>query len=94
MTAMNDLDNALEHHAMLRRMNPKDRDRMFPSVSGGEIVTLGGDRTYAVLTNDAGETVAVYHVVGKPNARGCAHVDLADWRTLLAAYRRRLDDKR
>jgi hypothetical protein len=90
--AMNDLDNALDRHAHLRRANGKNGDRLYPPVSGGEIVALGGDKTYAVLSNDAGETVAVYRVVGKPNARECAHIDLSDWRTLLAAYHRRVED--
>jgi hypothetical protein len=81
---------ALELHGMLRRMAGKNCGQ-YPEARRGEVVALG-DKTYAVLSNDAGETVAAYHVSGPPTARQYKHIGLSDWHTLTETYRRRVED--
>jgi hypothetical protein len=83
---------ARELHGMLRRMAGKNCDQ-YPETSGGEVVILGS-QSYAVLSNDAGETVAVYHVTGPATAQQYKHIALSDWRTLTDTYRRRIEDAR
>jgi hypothetical protein len=86
------VSTALEQHGMLRRMAGKNRDQ-YPEASGGKITALGA-QTYAVLSNNAGETVSVYRVSGPPTERQYKHIGLSDWRTLTETYRRRVEDAR
>jgi hypothetical protein len=66
---------ALERHGMLRRATGKNHDR-YPEASDGKIIALGV-QTYAVLSNNAGETVGVYHVSGPPAELQYKHIELA-----------------
>jgi hypothetical protein len=84
--------DALERHGMLRRTAGKNHDQ-YPEASDGKIIALGA-QTYAVLTNNADETVGVYHVSGPPTERQFKHIGRSDWRTLTETYRRRIEDAR
>ena len=84
------IDAARELHGMLRRMAGKNCDR-YPEAQSGEVVALGA-QTYVVLSNDAGQTVAVYHVSGPTAAPQFMPVGLSDWHTRTLIYRRRVED--
>jgi hypothetical protein len=84
------ISGASELHGMLRRMAGINREQ-YPEARSGKVVVLGA-KTYAVLANDIGVTVAAYHVSGPPTARQYMHIGLSDWRTLNQTYRRRAED--
>jgi hypothetical protein len=81
---------ALGRHGMLRRSAGINHER-YPEARSGEVVALGV-KTYVVLANDTGATVAVYHVSGPPTARQYEPIGLSDWHTLTETYRRRVED--